>query len=50
MDPDAFLAHLIDVMETASDKLLLETVDANPHLPLPPTAAQRVAELRARGV
>ena len=49
MDPDAFLAHLIDVMETASDRLLLETVDANPHLPLPPTAAQRVAELRTRG-
>ena len=48
MDPDAFLAHLIEVMETASDRLLLETVEANPSLPLPPTAAARVAELRAR--
>lgn len=48
MDPDAFLAHLIDVMETASDRLLIETVEANPHLPLPPTAASRIAELRAR--
>ncbi|WLR92117.1 lysophospholipid acyltransferase family protein [Shinella zoogloeoides] len=48
MDPDAFLAHLVEVMETASDRLLIETVEANPHLPLPPTAQQRMAELRAR--
>lgn len=48
MDPDAFLAHLIDVMETESDRLLVETVEANPHLPLPPTAARRLAELKAR--
>ena len=48
MDPDAFLAHLIDVMETASDRLLIETVEANPHLPLPPTAQERLAELKAR--
>ena len=48
MDPDAFLAHLIDVMETASDQLLVETVEANPHLDLPPTARQRLAELRGR--
>lgn len=47
MDPDAFLAHLIDVMETASDQLLIETVAANPDLPLPPTAVQRLAELKA---
>jgi 1-acyl-sn-glycerol-3-phosphate acyltransferase len=47
MDPDAFLAHLIEVMETASDRLLIETVAANPHLPLPPTAEQRLAELKA---
>lgn len=50
MEPDAFLAHLIDVMETASDRLLIETVEANPKLPLPPTAQQRLAELRARTV
>jgi 1-acyl-sn-glycerol-3-phosphate acyltransferase len=48
MEPDAFLAHLIDVMETASDRLLVETVEANPHLLLPPTAAHRLAELKAR--
>lgn len=50
MDPDAFLAHLIDVMETASDRLLVETVAANPDLPLPPTAEQRLAELKAHAV
>jgi 1-acyl-sn-glycerol-3-phosphate acyltransferase len=50
MDPDAFLAHLIDVMETASDRLLVETVAANPNLPLPPTAEQRLAELKAHAV
>lgn len=48
MDPDAFLAHLVEVMEAASDRLLVETVEANPHLPLPPTAVVRLAELRAR--
>ncbi|UNK38495.1 1-acyl-sn-glycerol-3-phosphate acyltransferase [Shinella sp. H4-D48] len=47
MDPDAFLAYLVDVMETASDKLLVETVDANPHLMLPPTAIKRLTELKA---
>ena len=48
MEPDAFLAHLVEVMETASDRLLLETVEANPSLPLPPIAAARVAELKGR--
>jgi 1-acyl-sn-glycerol-3-phosphate acyltransferase len=48
MDPDAFLAHLIEVMETASDRLLVETAATNPDLPLPPTARQRLAELSAR--
>ena len=48
MEPDAFLAHLIDVMETASDRLLVETAEANPKLPLPPVAAARLTELKAR--
>lgn len=48
MDPDAFHAHLVETLEAASDQLLIETVDANPHLPLPPTAAKRLAELRAQ--
>ena len=46
MDPDAFFAQLIEVSERASDELLLETVERNPHLPLPPTAIERLAELR----
>lgn len=47
LDPDVFLERLVREMETASDALLLETVRDNPHLPLPPTAARRVAELQA---
>ncbi|MBA1346742.1 MULTISPECIES: lysophospholipid acyltransferase family protein [Rhizobium] len=46
MDPDAFFTHLIEVSERASDELLLETVERNPHLPLPPTAVERLVELR----
>jgi 1-acyl-sn-glycerol-3-phosphate acyltransferase len=46
MDPDAFFAHLIEVTERASDELLVDTVAQNPHLPLPATAAERLAELR----
>ncbi|MBB5535206.1 lysophospholipid acyltransferase family protein [Rhizobium giardinii] len=48
LDPDVFLQTLVDVMETASDQLLVETVKDNPHLPLPPTAAQRLKELQAQ--
>ena len=47
MDPDAFFAHLTETMERESDKLLLETVRANPHIPLPEVTAKRVAELEA---
>jgi len=46
MDPDAFFAHLIEVTEKASDELLVDTVKRNPNLPLPPTAARRLAELQ----
>jgi 1-acyl-sn-glycerol-3-phosphate acyltransferase len=46
MDPDAFFAHLIEVTEKASDELLIDTVKRNPNLPLPPTAAHRLAELQ----
>jgi 1-acyl-sn-glycerol-3-phosphate acyltransferase len=45
LDPDAFLAKLVEVTEAASDELLVETVRNNPHLPLPPTAKQRLREL-----
>ena len=48
LDPDVFLKTLVDVTESASDALLIETVRDNPHLPLPPTAARRLAELNAQ--
>ena len=48
MEPDAFYAHLIETLERESDRLLVETVAANPHLPLPPTAAKRLAELKGQ--
>ena len=47
MDPDAFFALLTELMERESDKLLLETVRANPHIPLPEVTKKRVAELEA---
>lgn len=49
LDPDVFLKTLVEVTESASDALLVETVKNNPHLPLPPTAARRLAELKAQG-
>ena len=48
LDPDVFLQKLVDVMEKASDALLVETVKDNPHLPLPPTARRRLKELQAQ--
>ncbi|TDK34563.1 1-acyl-sn-glycerol-3-phosphate acyltransferase [Rhizobium deserti] len=48
LDPDAFYARLQDVLETASDKLLLETVADNPHLPLPPEATERLSQIKAQ--
>tara|TARA_R110002020_G_scaffold198830_9_gene400131 strand:- start:13669 stop:14523 length:855 start_codon:yes stop_codon:yes gene_type:complete len=47
LDPDAFMERLIDEMETASDKLLVETVKANPQVPLRQDARRRLAELGA---
>lgn len=47
MDPDTFYKHLIDTLERESDALLVETVAANPHLPLPPETVKRLAELKA---
>jgi 1-acyl-sn-glycerol-3-phosphate acyltransferase len=48
MDPDAFYARLQDVLETASDKLLVETIGDNPHLPLPPEASERLAQIKTQ--
>lgn len=47
LDPDVFHKTLIDVMEEASDTLLVETVRANPHVPLPPATEARLQELGA---
>lgn len=43
---EEFMQRLISETEAACDQILLETVAAEPNLPLPPTAAARVAELR----
>lgn len=43
---DAFYDRLISETEAASDALLIETAEANPHLPLPESARKRLAELR----
>lgn len=48
LDPDVFFKRLIEVTEKASDELLLETARNNPHLPLPPTAVKRIAELQGK--
>ena len=47
MAPDAFFRHLIEVMETASDQLLIETVRDNPGIDVPESARRRLAELAA---
>lgn len=46
LDPDVFFDTLIAQLEKASDELLVETVRDNPHVPLPPTALKRLAELK----
>lgn len=46
LEKEAFLKKLIEVTETACDELLLQAAkDTNPP-PMPPTARQRLAELR----
>ena len=47
LDPDEFFKTLVMRLEAASDELLVETVQANPHLRLPPSAVKRLAELQA---
>ncbi|NKN37055.1 1-acyl-sn-glycerol-3-phosphate acyltransferase [Agrobacterium sp. a22-2] len=46
LDPDVFFERLMAVLEKASDDLLLETARDNPHVPLPPSAKARIAELQ----
>lgn len=45
MKPDAFLDKLVDVTESATDELLVTTIEDNPHLPLSGTARKRYEEL-----
>ncbi|NML75894.1 1-acyl-sn-glycerol-3-phosphate acyltransferase [Rhizobium sp. S-51] len=47
LDPDTFYETLIEKLEWVSDELLIETVENNPGLPLPPSAAKRMKELLA---
>lgn len=46
LDPDVFYETLVEKLEKASDELLIETVRDNPKVPLPPTAVQRLKELK----
>ncbi len=50
MEPMEFFKNLVDTIETASDKLLVETIDANPHLKLVDTAKKRYAELTGKAL
>lgn len=47
LDMQSFQARLVDAVETASDRLLVEAADAPDAPPLSPLAAARVAALRA---
>lgn len=47
LDPDVFFEKLIQTTEAASDALLLETVRANPQVPLPEVTRRRVEALQA---
>lgn len=44
LDSKTFLARLEASIEAGSNRLLTEAAEADPHLPLPPEAAARVAE------
>ncbi len=46
---EAFFKRLVAETEEASDALLVETAAANPHLPLPDSARNRLAELSRSG-
>lgn len=47
LDPDVFHRQLVETMEAASDRLLIDTVRANPDVPLPPSAEERIQDLGA---
>jgi 1-acyl-sn-glycerol-3-phosphate acyltransferase len=47
MPADQFFRHLVATMEAESDKLLAETIAANPHIPLSPAILERLEAVRA---
>ena len=47
MPPTDFFRHLIEYTERESDKLLVETIKANPHVPLPDVTQKRLQEIYA---
>jgi 1-acyl-sn-glycerol-3-phosphate acyltransferase len=47
MAAEPFFRHLVEVMERESDRLLVETVEAHPGLPLPLVTQHRLAAIRA---
>jgi len=45
MPGDAFFRHLVEVMEQESDRLLVETVETHPDLPLPAVTRQKLKKI-----
>ncbi|HEY5817524.1 MAG TPA: 1-acyl-sn-glycerol-3-phosphate acyltransferase [Mesorhizobium sp.] len=45
LDKEEFMRRLTEETEAACDEILVETVRAEPSLPLPPTAVERLAQL-----
>jgi 1-acyl-sn-glycerol-3-phosphate acyltransferase len=45
MAAEEFFGRLIDVTESATNELMVQTINENPHLPVPETAAKRYRDL-----
>jgi len=50
LDKDEFMRRLIEATERACDEILVETAKAEPTLPLPPTAVERLAQLERQPI
>jgi len=46
LDKEEFMRRLVEATESACDEILVETVKAEPTIPLPPTALARLEQLR----
>lgn len=46
LEPDVFFSTLVETLEKASDELLVEAIEQNPGLHVPPTAQKRYDELK----